>query len=117
MIAWFAYLQATPGLVVPHLRDELGLSYLVGGLHVAAFAAGSDARRDRARPGWNALSAGTGWCGREPPPGSRHRRPDRRAHRRATIAATLLMGIGGGLVLATVQATLADHHGALRRSP
>ena len=41
MIAWFAYLQASPGLVVPHLRDELGLSYLVGGLHVAAFSAGA----------------------------------------------------------------------------
>ena len=41
MLAWFAYLQAAPGLIVPHLRDELGLSYSVGGLHVAAFAAGS----------------------------------------------------------------------------
>ncbi|HEX5090319.1 MAG TPA: hypothetical protein VFV89_21095, partial [Nocardioides sp.] len=41
MLAWFAYLQAAPGLVVPHLRDELDLSYTVGGLHVAAFAAGS----------------------------------------------------------------------------
>src|SRR3954466_13324076 len=41
MLAWFAYLQASPGLVVPHLRDELHLSYSAGGLHVAAFAAGS----------------------------------------------------------------------------
>jgi hypothetical protein len=40
---WFAYLQASPGLVVVHLRDELSLSYSVGGLHVAAFAAGSTA--------------------------------------------------------------------------
>jgi len=39
--AWFAYLQAAPGLVVVHLRDELDLSYAAGGLHVAAFAAGS----------------------------------------------------------------------------
>ncbi|HJY44128.1 MAG TPA: hypothetical protein VJ301_05870, partial [Propionibacteriaceae bacterium] len=39
--AWFAYLQAAPGLVIVHLRDELGLSYAAGGLHVAAFAAGS----------------------------------------------------------------------------
>jgi fucose permease len=31
-----------------------------------------------------------------------------------TIAATLLMGIGGGVVLTTAQATLADHHGSLR---
>ena len=41
MLAWFAYLQASPGLVVPHLRDELHMSYSSGGLHVAAFAAGS----------------------------------------------------------------------------
>ena len=41
MLAWFAYLQAAPGLVVPHLRDELHLSYSTGGLHVAAWAGGS----------------------------------------------------------------------------
>src|SRR5215213_4124324 len=41
MLAWFAYLQAAPGLVIVHLRDELGLSYTTGGLHIAAFAAGS----------------------------------------------------------------------------
>jgi MFS family permease len=41
VLAWFAYLQAAPGLVIGHLRDELDLSYSTGGLHVAAFAAGS----------------------------------------------------------------------------
>src|SRR5215210_5744526 len=41
LAAWFAYLQAAPGLVVGHLRDELELSYSTGGLHVAAFAAGA----------------------------------------------------------------------------
>jgi predicted MFS family arabinose efflux permease len=41
VLAWFAYLQAAPGLVIVHLRDELDLSYSTGGLHVAAFAAGS----------------------------------------------------------------------------
>ena len=41
LLAWFAYLQAAPGLVIAHLRDELDLSYSAGGLHVAAFAAGS----------------------------------------------------------------------------
>ena len=41
LLAWFAYLQAAPGLVVSQLRDEFGLSHTVGGLHVAAFAAGS----------------------------------------------------------------------------
>src|SRR4051812_26383235 len=41
MIGWFAYLQASPGMVIGHLRDELDLSYAVGGLHVTAFALGS----------------------------------------------------------------------------
>src|ERR687894_1831703 len=41
VLAWFAYLQAAPGLVIVHLRDELDLSYSTGGLHIAAFAAGS----------------------------------------------------------------------------
>src|SRR5215218_403540 len=45
VLAWFAYLQAAPGLVIGHLRDELGVSYATGGLHVAAFAAGSMVRR------------------------------------------------------------------------
>jgi fucose permease len=114
LIAWFAYLQATPGLVVPHLRDELGLGYLVGGLHVAAFAAGSmvagttsswlEQRVGRQRVVWSgAALLGAGTVGLT-------------AGRTVaeTILATLLMGIGGGLVLATVQATLADHHGPLR---
>ncbi len=114
MIAWFAYLQAAPGLVVPHLRDELGLSYLVGGLHVAAFAAGAvlagtgsswlEGRVGRQRVVWSGavvLAAGTIalTAGRTV---------------EETIAATLLMGIGGGLVLATAQAGLADHHGDQR---
>src|SRR3954454_21213289 len=41
LLAWFAYFQAAPGLVIGHLRHELHLSYSTGGLHVAAFAAGS----------------------------------------------------------------------------
>src|SRR5690349_13279732 len=41
LLAWFAYLQAAPGLIVSQLRDEFGLSHTTGGLHVAAFAAGA----------------------------------------------------------------------------
>src|SRR4051812_36363610 len=41
LAAWFAYLQAAPGLVVGHLREELDLSYSTSGLHVTAFAAGA----------------------------------------------------------------------------
>jgi len=111
MLAWFAYLQATPGLIVPRLREELGFSYSVGGLHVAAFAAGSvlagavSARLDRAL-GRTALlwSAAAVMCtgavlltvaGAVP----------------ATIGAIGVMGVGGGILLATVQAGLSEHHG------
>ncbi len=114
MIAWFAYLQASPGLVVPHLRDELGLGYLVGGLHVAAFSAGAmlagagvswlERRLGRDRLiWWGAAALGAGAVGLT---------AGRTVEQ--TITATLVMGLGGGLVLATAQASLADHHGALR---
>jgi len=114
MLAWFAYLQAAPGLVIAHLRDELDLSYSAGGLHVAAFAAGSlvagviSARLERAVGRrtlfWSSAALmGTGTVGltvgRVAP---------------ATVGAVLLMGLGGGLLLVTIQAALADHHGARR---
>lgn len=114
MLAWFAYLQAAPGLVLPHLRAELHLSYSVAGLHVAAFATGStlagvlspwlERTLGRRRLFWSAASVmSAGAVGLT-------------AGRAAavTIGAVLVMGIGGGLLLATVQATLADHHGAAR---
>ena len=65
-LAWFAYLQGAPGVVMPHLRDELHLSYAAGGLHVAAFATGStvaglissrlERRLGRARLFWSAAA-------------------------------------------------------------
>src|SRR5829696_1451167 len=45
VLAWFAHLQAAPGLVITHLRDELDLSYSTGGLHVAAFRCREHHRR------------------------------------------------------------------------
>src|SRR3954452_2079480 len=114
VLSWFAYLQAAPGLVITHLRDELALSYSVGGLHVAAFAAGSmlagviSARIERAlgrrRLLWSAaalMAAGAVVLTLGRVAG-------------VTVGAMLVMGIGGGLVLATVQAALADHHGERR---
>src|SRR5215208_5560946 len=114
LLAWFAYLQAAPGLVIVHLRDELDLSYSTGGLHVAAFAAGStvggviSARLERAlgrRALWWSAAAvmGAGAIGLT-------------AGRTAavTVGSVLVMGVGGGLLLATGQAALADHHGDLR---
>ena len=114
MLAWFAYLQAAPGLVIGHLRDELDLSYSTGGLHVAAFAGGSmiaglissSLERALGRRGlfWSAaalMGAGTIalTAGRIA---------------EVTVGSALVMGVGGGLLLATIQATLADHHGERR---
>jgi MFS family permease len=112
--AWFAYLQAAPGLVIPQLRDELDLSYTTGGLHVAAFAAGStgagliSARLERTlgrrRLLWSAaVVLGAGVTGLT-------------AGRSAamTVGSVLVMGVGGGLLLATIQAALSDHHGERR---
>jgi fucose permease len=114
MLAWFAYLQATPGAVIPHLRDELDLSYSVGGLHLAAFAAGSmvaglTASRlelvvGRKRLLWSAAALfAVATVGLTAAPVVE-----------ATIGAILVMGFAGGLLLTTIQATLADHHGDLR---
>jgi MFS family permease len=110
MLAWFAYLQAAPGLVIVHLRDELDLSYSTGGLHVAAFAAGSmvagvlapwlERTLGRRPLFWSAAALmGAGAIGLT-------------AGRVAalTIGAVLVMGFGGGLLLTTIQAALADHH-------
>jgi MFS family permease len=114
LLAWFAYLQAAPGLVIGHLRDELDLSYTTGGLHVAAFAAGSmvagliSARLERAlgrrRLFWSAAALmGAGVLGLTAG-----------TIAAATVGSVLVMGVGGGLLLVTIQAALADHHGERR---
>src|SRR3954449_5453639 len=114
VLAWFAYLQAAPGLVIVHLRDELDLSYSVGGLHVTAFAAGSmvagvvSARLERALGRrvlfWSAAALmGAGAIGLT---------AGRVAE--ATVGSLLVMGLGGGGLLVTIQAALADHHGERR---
>src|SRR3954447_4285184 len=114
MLAWFAYLQAAPGLVIVHLRDELGLSYSTGGLHVAAFAAGSMvaglvAARIERGVGRRALfwSAAALMAA-----GAVGLTAGRVAA--ATVGSTLVMGLGGGLLLVTIQAALADRHGERR---
>jgi fucose permease len=114
VIAWYAYLQAAPGLVIPHLRDELDLNYSAGGLHVAAFAAGSmvagliSARLERVLGRrtllWSAaVLMGAGAIGLT---------QGRVAE--VTVGSVLMMGIGGGLLLVTIQAALADNHGERR---
>ena len=111
MLAFFSYLQAAPGLVIVHLREELGLSYSIAGMHVAAFAAGSmvagviaarlERLSGRGRLAAAVMSAGAVGL--------------TAGHTAVvTIGSVLIMGVGGGLLLVTVQAALADHHGDLR---
>jgi MFS family permease len=114
LLAWFAYLQAAPGLIVPHLRDELDLSYSVGGLHVAAFAAGSviagftSGRLEIAMGRRAMFWASAALMGAMTVALTLGRTPT------ATIGALFVMGIGGTLLLITIQAALSDHHGERR---
>jgi MFS family permease len=114
MLAWFAYLQAAPGLVVVHLRRELDLDYSTGGLYVAAFAAGStgagvlSARLERTLGRRRLLWSGAAVMGVSAVGLTAGRTAG------TTIGSVLVMGLGGGLVLAMVQAALADRHGDLR---
>ena len=114
MLAWFAYLQAAPGLVIAHLRDELHLSYSAGGLHVAAFAGGStaaglvSARLERALGRRALLWAAAALLGL----GTVGLTAGRTLA--MTVGSVLVMGLAGGLLLATIQAALADHHGERR---
>jgi MFS family permease len=97
-----------------HLRDELDLSYSMGGLHIAAFAAGSmvagviSARLERVLGRRTLLWSAAALMGA----GAVGLTVGRIAG--VTIGAGLVMGVGGGLLLVTIQAALADHHGDRR---
>lgn len=114
MLGVFAYYQGVPGVAMPLLRDDLNLSYTVGGMHISAMALGSIMigllnERLVARWGRRVIFWGGGAgmvtgallliVGRHPV---------------MTIAAALVMGLFGAALLITIQATLADHHGARR---
>jgi MFS family permease len=111
---WFAYLQAAPGLVIAHLRDELDLSYSTAGLHLAAFACGSmvagviSAQLERALGRRTLLWSAAALMGA----GAIGLTTGRIAE--VTVGSVLVMGVGGGLLLVTIQAALADHHGERR---
>ena len=49
MLAWFADLQAAPGLVIVHLRDELDLSYSAGRVARRGVRGGEHGRGRRRR--------------------------------------------------------------------
>jgi MFS family permease len=114
MLAYYAYLQASLGPLMPFLRAELGLSYTVGGLHFSAFALGmvaagvigaSAARRfGRKTVFWGGgigMALGALWliiAGQVV----------------MTIAASFVMGWMGTMLLVIIQAGLSDRHGQNR---
>jgi MFS family permease len=117
MLAYYAYLQAALGPLMPFLRAELDLNYTLAGLHLSAFAlgmalAGLMGDRAAARFGRHAVywggGAGMGLgalllaAGQTP---------------LLTIASAFVMGFVGSFLLVMIQAVLADHHGEQRSIP
>jgi len=114
LLAYFAYMQAALGPVMPFLRAELGLNYTLAGLHISAMAvgmilAGVTGAALAARLGRPAVFWGGGGgmaagalllvTGRAPV---------------VTIGGALVMGLFGTYLLNMIPATLADLHGANR---
>lgn len=113
-LGYFAYYLNAPGVAMPLLRADLGLNYSMGGLHISALAVGSVAAgllttRLVRRFGRHAIFWGGGAgatvgalllaAGRHPA---------------ITLPAITFMGLAGTTLLATVQSSLADHHGRFR---
>lgn len=114
LLGFFALIQSSLGPIMPYLREEMGLSYTVGGMHVTAFAIGMvvaslTAARLTARLGrrllfWGGalgMAAGGGLIaiGQIAP---------------VTIFGALLMGYLGTYLIVTIQAVLSDWHGIYR---
>lgn len=116
-LAYYAYLQATLGPLMPFLRKELDLSYTVGGLHFSAFAlgmvlAGISADRVARRYGrwltfWGGgtgIALGSLFFIISP-------------HVLLTVPSVFLMGFIGTYLLVMIQSTLSDHHQHHRAIP
>jgi fucose permease len=110
MGAYYAYLQAAMGPAMPALRRKLDMSYTLGSYHFSAFALGMilaglvgarvTARLGRTGAFWGgaggmAVGAGLFVLGSQPT---------------LTIAASLLMGAWGSLLMQNVRASISDHH-------
>jgi MFS family permease len=114
MLAYFAYLQAVLGPLVPFLRDELHLSYTVSGFYLSAFSVGmvlAGITGDRLVQRWGRRrifwggGAGMGIGTVLLVMGH---------HVALTIAGSFVMGLPGTYLLILIQSTLSDRHGAQR---
>src|SRR4051794_3461847 len=112
--ALLGFVQAALGPILPALREELGISHAVGGVHLSAFAAGAllasatSARAASAlglrRVLWAAVGGVGGGClllaaARSPV---------------VTLAAAAVLGLFCGALIAAVQALLSARHGDAR---
>lgn len=110
MLAYYAYLQASLGPLMPFLRKEMHLNYTVAGLHFSAFALGmvlagltGDRIVERTGRRWLYWTGGAGMAvsavlfalGIVPA---------------MTILMAFSMGFLGTFLLVLIQSTLADHH-------
>lgn len=114
MLAYYSYLQASLGPLMPFLRDELKLNYTIGAYHFSAFAIGmilAGVLGDRMARHWGRSltfwggSAGMALGTLLLTLGN---------HPALTIAGALTMGTIGSLLLVTIQAGLADKYGENR---
>lgn len=114
LLGYYAYLQSLLGPLMPFLRAELGIGYVLGSLHLSAFAAGmvltgligdGIARRIgfRAALWTGALGMAGGMAGLALAP-----------HVALTLPVAGAMGVVGTLLLVAQQASLAHHHGPRR---
>ncbi len=113
-MAYYAFQEAILGPIMPFIRDELGLSYTVAGLHLSSMAVGTilgGLSADRLIQRWGRRAAFWGGsfgmgCGTFLLVIGRHPA--------ITILGTWLMGFLGCFLLSTVQAVLSDRHGSQR---
>ncbi|NJN94715.1 MAG: MFS transporter [Anaerolineales bacterium] len=114
MLAYYAYIMAILGPLMPFLRSELNLNYTVTGLHLSAFALGmigAGLLTDRLTGRWGrrpvfwvgGLGMALGAVGLTVSSQSFW-----------SITSILAMGLLGTLMLALIQTTLSDHHGDQR---
>ena len=114
MLAYYAYLQASLGPLMPFLKKELDLNYTVAGFHFSAFAlgmitAGSMADRIAARWGrWRVFWAGGGGMAVSAVAFTLV------STAVVTITCVFMMGFWGSFLLIMIQSALADHHGDKR---
>lgn len=114
MLAYYAYMQASLGPLMPFLRAELTLSYTVAGLHLSAFALGmvlAGFMCDYLVQRWGRYvvfwggAAGMALGGISLTLGG---------NVVFTVGSTFLMGLLGTFLLVLIQAGLSDRHGNQR---